>query len=80
MSKINLTYSKAITELKDIVDRIENEEVEVDELLQQVNRATSLIKFCKNKLHGTQKDIHETLEELNNLTIDSDLDDAEEVN
>ena len=72
MSKKNLTYSEAISELKDIVDRIENEEVEVDELLEQVNRATSLIKFCKNKLHGTQKDINETLEELNSLEIEDE--------
>lgn len=77
MSKKELTYKEALTELKEIVSQIENEEVDVDDLLHQVNRATTLIKFCKNKLHGTQNDIHGALEELNDLSIDSHLDEED---
>ncbi len=74
MSKIKLSYKEAITELNQIVSKIESEEVEVDDLLSQVNRATSLIKFCKNKLHGTQKEIKDALEELNDLSIEPNQD------
>lgn len=80
MSRKELSYQEAIIELKAIVNLIENEEVEVDDLLQKVNRATELIKFCKNKLHGTQKEINEALEELNDLSIGPVDEDEADVN
>lgn len=80
MSRKELSYQEAIIELKAIVNLIENEEVEVDDLLQKVNRATELIKFCKNKLHGTQKEINGALEELNDLSIGNVDEDEADVN
>lgn len=64
MSK-KVTYSEAITELEEIVSRIENEEVNIDELSIKVKRASELIKICKDKLHSTEEEVNKILKEIN---------------
>lgn len=48
------TYSKAITELETIVAEIESGEVDVDLLAEKVKRSAELIRFCNDRLKGTQ--------------------------
>ncbi|MCS7164226.1 MAG: exodeoxyribonuclease VII small subunit [Thermodesulfovibrio sp.] len=66
----NLSYSKAIKEIEDILKYIESQEVDVDVLVEKVKRATELIRFCKNKLRVAEEELHKTLIELEeqNLT------------
>jgi len=64
MTKKKLTYSEAVEEIEDILSKIENEELDVDELSDQVKRVSSLIKLCKEKLFKTQKEVEQILEEI----------------
>ena len=64
MSKIKMTYISAITELEEIVKDIESGEIDVDVLTVKVNRASELIKFCKDRLRNTQKEVEKTLVDI----------------
>ena len=69
--KVN--YIKAFEELQRIVSEIEQGEISVDELSEKVKRAAYLIKICKSKLATTEEDVNKILKELDNTTIDTDL-------
>jgi exodeoxyribonuclease VII small subunit len=60
----NLTYERAYAELKEIVEKIENEEIGIEELTKKLSRAAFLIKFCKEKLLNTQKEVENILEQI----------------
>ncbi len=64
MSKSKLTYTSAITELEAIVQEIESGEIDVDVLTAKVKRASELIKFCKDNLRNTQKEVEKTLVDI----------------
>ncbi|GAB6182330.1 exodeoxyribonuclease VII small subunit [Thermodesulfovibrio hydrogeniphilus] len=64
----NLSYSKAMKEIEEILKYIESQEVDVDVLVEKVKRATELIRFCKNKLHSAEEELQKTLIELEEST------------
>ncbi len=68
MKNKELTYKEAISEIEAILARIENDELDVDELSEKVQRVSQLLKLCKNKLYKTQEEVEGVLREL-----DSDL-------
>ena len=57
------TYEKAMAELQSIVTKMENDELDVDQLSEQLKRAQELIKFCKDKLTKTDEEIKKILAE-----------------
>lgn len=59
-----MTYSTAKKELEEIVASIESGELDVDALTDKVKRASELIRFCKEKLGKTDKELQKILEEL----------------
>jgi exodeoxyribonuclease VII small subunit len=63
MAKKQLTYQKAIEELEDILFKMENDELQIDQLSVQVKRVSELISFCKKKLRDTEKDIENVISE-----------------
>lgn len=54
-------YEKAMAELQSIVTKMENDELDVDQLSEQLKRAQELIKFCKDKLTKTDEEIKKIL-------------------
>ena len=74
MKKDKLTYTSAITELEEIVNEIESGEVDVDVLTVKVKRASELIKFCKDNLRDTQKEVNKVLEGMETREADTDED------
>jgi exodeoxyribonuclease VII small subunit len=69
-----LTYSQALTELEEILNEIESEEINVDLLAEKVKRASYLIKFCKGKLRNTEEEVKKVLSEIQGTT-ESDQED-----
>ena len=57
-----LTYQEAQQQLEQIVASVENEELDVDELSEQVQRAMELITFCRTKLKHTEAVINKAFE------------------
>ena len=60
MSK-KLTDKEAISEVEEILEAIENDELDVDDLSEKVKRVTFLLNFCKEKLFKTQEDVEKVL-------------------
>ncbi|MBK5203793.1 MAG: exodeoxyribonuclease VII small subunit, partial [Prolixibacteraceae bacterium] len=59
MKNEKMTYKNAVSEIDDILGKIENEELDVDELSQRVKRISQLIKFCQDKLHKTETEVED---------------------
>ncbi len=57
----SLTYKVAIAEIGELVDKIENEELDVDELSGMVKRVSQLLTFCKDKLYKTEQEVNDIL-------------------
>ena len=56
-------YEEAYTELQTIVRKMENDELDIDQLSEQLKRAQELIKLCKDKLTKTDEEIKKILAE-----------------
>ena len=56
-------YEEALQELQTIVHRMENDELDIDQLSTQLKRAQELIKLCKDKLTKTDEKIKKILSE-----------------
>jgi len=61
MNPKDLNYSRAYAELESILQKLENQELDLDQLSENVKRASELIKFCKAKLHDTEEEIEKVL-------------------
>jgi exodeoxyribonuclease VII small subunit len=59
-----LTYSKAMEELNKILEDLESEKVDVDEIINKVKTAISIIKFCREKIENTELELKEVVKEL----------------
>jgi len=62
--KKKIKYSEAIQEIEEILAKIENEELDVDELTHKVERVSELINVCKDKLHKTEEEVEDILNDL----------------
>ncbi len=58
------TYQEAIDEIELILQKIENEELDIDELSEKVRRVAFLLKFCKDKLQKTNEEVEKILGEM----------------
>ena len=63
MSKAEMKYEKAVSELEEIVDKMERDELDIDQLSEQLKRAKVLVKLCKDKLTKTDEEIKKLLSE-----------------
>ncbi|MDR1006147.1 MAG: exodeoxyribonuclease VII small subunit [Bacteroidales bacterium] len=67
--EVKLTYKEAFCELKELIERLESDEVAIDELIENIRRAETLIGVCKTALtefEDKSKEIFERLEEHQN--------------
>lgn len=64
MTTKKVTYSEAILEIEAILEKIENEELDVDELAEKVKRVSTLLKICKGKLTKTNEQVEQILKEM----------------
>ncbi len=59
--KEELKYEAAFAELQTIVRKMENDELDIDQMAEQLKRAQELIKLCKDKLTNTDAEIKKIL-------------------
>lgn len=57
----NINYEQAMKELEAIVTKMESDELDLDAMSEQLKRAQSLIKTCRDKLTKTEEDIKRIL-------------------
>lgn len=65
MAKKEIKYKEAVALLEEIVDKMENDELDIDQLSDQLKRAKELVKLCKDKLTKTDEEIKKLLSEDN---------------
>jgi exodeoxyribonuclease VII small subunit len=62
MAKEKISYDAAVKEIEEILAKIEEGTLGVDELAEKVNRVTILLKTCRDRLYKTEEQINEILE------------------
>ncbi len=62
MEKTTITYTEASAEIEAILQRLRNEELDVDSLTREVTRATKLITLCKERLLKTEEEVNRIFE------------------
>lgn len=58
-----IKYEEALKQLEDIIDKMENDELDIDSLSEQLKTAQKLIKVCKDKLTKTDEEIKKILDD-----------------
>ena len=64
MVKKEIKYKEAVNEIEDILQKIENDELDVDELSEKVKRVSNLLKICKDKLHQTEEEVENIIKDM----------------
>ena len=65
MATKEIKYEEAVALLEEIVDKMENDELDIDQLSDQLKRAKELVKLYKDKLTKTDEEIKKLLSEDN---------------
>ena len=63
--KSDFSYDAAMQEIQNIVAELQSENVGVDALAEKVQRASELIKMCREKLRQTESDVKDALGDFN---------------
>ncbi len=61
---LELTFGEAISELEEILQRIEAEETDIDELAGQLKRATGLLDLCRGKIRKAEVEVNQIVADL----------------
>ncbi len=57
--KEKINFDSAFEELQTIQDKIQSNDVGIEELSQLIKRGSELIKYCKNRLRSIESDIND---------------------
>jgi exodeoxyribonuclease VII small subunit len=60
-------YADAMTELGEILDELERDDLDVDVLAERVKRASELIKLCRGRIARAQADVDRIVTDLESL-------------
>ena len=61
MTESQMTYREALDELRAIHARLRGDEVDIDTLLADVQRASDLLSFCRARLDSVGERLEEVL-------------------
>ncbi len=54
-----LSFSEAVAEVEEILGRLEEDAIDIDDLAAEVRRAVELIQICREKLGRTDREVRE---------------------
>ena len=61
MTETELKYEDALRQIEQIVEKLENNELDIDTMGEQLKTAQKLIRLCKDKLTKTDDEIKKIL-------------------
>lgn len=67
-----MTYKAAMQELECILDSLKDGSLSMDDICASVQRATELVKFCKEKIYTTEQLVQDNLKKLEDTIKDDD--------
>lgn len=56
------SYEAALNELQEILGKIENQAISLDEITEQTKKARMLIEYCRNRLRQIEADTDQLLQ------------------
>ncbi len=59
-----IKYAKAIERIEDIIRKIENEEIDIDELSAHVKEAATLVKLCRDKIGKAELELKDVVQKF----------------
>lgn len=65
----SIGYADALTELGDILDELERDDLDVDVLAERVKRASELIKLCRTRIARAQTDVDKIVTDLESFAV-----------
>ncbi|MDW3176769.1 MAG: exodeoxyribonuclease VII small subunit [Acidimicrobiia bacterium] len=66
----NLTYTSAVAELDEILLELEDEALDVDVLADRVERASTLVRFCRTRITSARTQVSKIVADLDELATD----------
>lgn len=60
----DLSYDEAVAELQHILGQMQGNQLGIDDLANQLQRASALLEFCQAKLTKTEAEVQAVLERL----------------
>ena len=76
MEREKLSYAEAMNELESIVERVEQNAMDIDDLTERLKRAQELVKFCRERLLKTEEEVKSILSS-DDLKTSADTDNHE---
>jgi exodeoxyribonuclease VII small subunit len=64
MTKKEFSFNSAVTEIEEILHKIESGDLDIDKLSVEVKRASELIKECQKKLRSTEEEINSIFKDM----------------
>ncbi|MBQ0069670.1 MAG: exodeoxyribonuclease VII small subunit [Bacteroidales bacterium] len=59
-----MTYTQAVTELEELVKKMQDPECSIDNLSEYTKRAKELLDYCRAKLTATDQELKSILDSL----------------
>lgn len=59
-----IRFGAAIEELEDILQRVEAEEIDIDELASELKNATALLEICRAKIRKAELEVTQIVQSL----------------
>ena len=63
----DLSFEESLEKLEEIVNRLENGDVPLDDAIDEFNKAMQLVKVCNNKLNNAEQAIAKIVEDNGEL-------------
>jgi exodeoxyribonuclease VII small subunit len=76
MAKTNLSFEKALQKLETIVEKLENNELELEKALQHFEEGMKLSQYCSRKLEETEKKISLIMEKADGSIEETPFDET----
>ena len=59
----NLTFEESLEKLEEIVNKLENGDVSLDDAIEEFKKAMDLVKICNDKLNTAEESIAKIVQE-----------------
>ncbi len=64
MAKKKFSYEQSMKELESIMQKLENEEIDIDQLSENVKKASEIIIQCREQLRKTESEVESIIEKI----------------
>jgi exodeoxyribonuclease VII small subunit len=70
-------YAQSMSELEDILEELEGDQLDVDVLAERVRRASELVRVCRERISRAQADVDAIVAELDEFESEGAGDEPE---